>query len=173
MFACMTLQAQQPRPTDYQVKAAYLYNFGKFIQWPGIAGTDAEKPFDLCVLGQDPFGNTLDSTVSGETINGKNIGVRRISKPEEASSCRIVFISSSEDSRLRIILAALDKTPVLTVSDLPDFSRRGGMIQFLLEQNKVRFEVNLPAAQRAGLMLSSQLLKVATVVRKNSAGARQ
>jgi hypothetical protein len=120
------------------------------------------------VLGKDPFGASLDATVDGEAINGERVLAKRISKPQEAASCRVLFISSSEEAQLKEILATLEKTSVLTVSDMPQFARRGGMIQFVQEASRVRFEVNLTVAERAGLTLNSQLLKVAINVRRNS-----
>ena len=162
-----SLYAQQSNRTEYEVKAAYLYNFGKFVEWPAKART-AEDSFTICVLGQDPFGTTFDTTIAGESINGKKVVIKRVAKPQDALSCRILFISSSEESRLKEIVATLDKTSVLTVSDIPQFTRRGGMIQFVVEANKVRFEVNLTIAERAGLILSSQLLKVAISVRRSA-----
>jgi hypothetical protein len=148
------------------VKAAYLYDFGKFVAWPPKvpAGSD----FPICVLGRDPFGATFDATIAGETINGKKVVVNRIAKPQEAMNCRILFISASEESQLKEILATLDKSSVLTVSDISQFTRRGGMIQFVIDANRVRFEVNVTSAERAGLILSSQLLKVAITVRRDS-----
>jgi hypothetical protein len=161
------LNAQQPTPTEYEVKAAYLYNFGKFVGWPAKV-TAASELFSICVLGEDPFGSTFDATIAGESINGKKVVVKRIAKPQDAVSCRILFISSSEESRLKEILATLDNTSVLTVSDISQFTRRGGMIRFVMEANRVRFEVNLTTAEHAGLTLSSQLLKVAISVRRSS-----
>jgi hypothetical protein len=158
--------AQHTGQTEYEVKAAYLYNFGKFVDWPANS-TAARDSFTICVLGDDPFGATFDTTIAGESINGKKVVVNHISRPKDAVSCRILFVSSSEGSRLPEILATLDKTSVLTVSDMPQFTRRGGMIQFLVEANRVRFEVNLTAAEHAGLTLSSQLLKVAISVRRS------
>ncbi|TMP97146.1 MAG: YfiR family protein [Verrucomicrobia bacterium] len=111
--------------------------------------------------------STFDTTIAGESINGKKVVIKRVAKPQDALSCRILFISSSEESRLKEIVATLDKTSVLTVSDIPQFTRRGGMIQFVVDGNKVRFEVNLTVAERAGLILSSQLLKVAISVRRS------
>jgi uncharacterized protein DUF4154 len=147
-------------------KAAYLYNFGRFVEWPStVTKSDV---FNICILGQDPFGPALDHTFAGETISGKGIAARRISTSQEAVSCQILFVSSAEESRLNKIIEAIDKGAVLTVSDMPQFSRRGGMIQFVLDGKKVRFEVNLTAVQRVGLTLSSELLKVATTVRRNS-----
>jgi hypothetical protein len=166
LVAVPCLWAQGPKPTDYDVKAAYLYNFGRFVEWPDSVATKSDS-FNVCVLGQDPFGPALDATLAGETIGGKNVTARRISSPQEAVNCRILFMSSEEGSRLSKIMEALDRGSVLTVSDMPQFSQRGGMIQFVLEGKKVRFEVNLTAVQRAGLTLSSELLKVATTVRRN------
>jgi hypothetical protein len=162
------LHSQQSKPGEFEVKAAYLYNFGRFVEWPAESGIDRNESFEICVLGADPFGPALDATLAGETIGGKRVMAKRISKPQEVNSCRILFVSSSEESHLKEVLAALDRTRVLTVSDIPRFSERGGMIGFVLEGNRVRFDVNLDSAQGAGLTLSSELLKVATSVRKGS-----
>jgi len=166
LVAAQGLWAQSPKPTDYDVKAVYLYNFGRFVEWPASVTTKSDS-FTVCVLGQDPFGPALDTTLAGETIGGKRVSAKRISTPQEAGICQIVFMSAAEGSRLNKIMEGLDKEAVLTVSDMPQFSQRGGMIQFVLEGKKVRFEVNLTAVQRAGLTLSSELLKVATTVRRN------
>jgi len=154
--------AAPPRPTEYQVKAAYLYNFGKFVRWPAAGKNNS---FAICILGRDPFGAILDETLAGESIDGQKVTAMRLARVQDAPTCRILFISSSESGRLSEILAALGKAGVLTVSDMPQFTQRGGMIQFVLEGDRVRFEVNLAAAQRSGLKLSSELLKVATAVR--------
>jgi hypothetical protein len=149
------------------VKAVYLYNFGRFVHWPPTATAGKRDSFSICILGQDPFGPSLDSTLAGETLDGKPLAVKRISTPGDAGECRILFISSTEENHLKEILAALDESSILTVSDMPAFSRRGGMIQFVLEGDKVRFEINLTKAETAKLTLSSELLKVATTVRRN------
>ena len=154
--------------TEYQVKATYLFDFARFVEWPANNAAAHSDAFAICVLGEDPFGTALDSVISGEAIDGKRVVSKRISSPQEALGCRILFISSSEDSRLKETLAVLEKASVLTVSDLPNFSQRGGMIQFVLDQRKVRFEVNVGKATEAGLTLSSDLLKVAVAVRGNS-----
>jgi len=162
------VHAQQSKPKEYEVKAAYLYNFGRFVRWPADVPTAQHNSFPICVLGQDPFGASLDTTIADESIKGKSVLVKRILRPQDAVSCHILFISSSEESRLKEILTALDRTSVLTVSDMPQFTRRGGIIQFVVEANRVRFEVNLTSAERSGLTLSSQLLKVANSVRRSS-----
>jgi len=166
-FAATSLPAQQPKPSEYQVKAAYLYNFGRFVKWPaGIAAGKGDS-FAVCVLGQDPFGSTLDSTLAGEALDGKPVVIRRIAKPQDAVDCRILFVSSTEEHHLKEILAAIDQASVLTVSDIPGFSRRGGIIQFIAEGDRIRFEINLASAESARLVLSSELLKVAATVRRS------
>jgi hypothetical protein len=162
---CPSGAAQQSKPEEYQVKAVYLYNFGRFVVWPGTA-VETQGTFDVCVLGRDPFGSALDATLAGEAINNRKLAARRIESPRQATNCQILFISSSEAVRIQEILAAVGSSAVLTVSDMPAFTSAGGIIQFVLRDNKVRFEVNLTAAEKAGLMLSSQLLKVATDIRK-------
>jgi hypothetical protein len=167
VIAAPLLQAQKSGPTENEVKSAYLYNFGKFVEWPAKA-TGVGEFFPICALGDDNLGSTLETTIAGERINGKKVLVKRVARPQDAVSCRILFISSSEQNHIKEILAALDNTSVLTVSDMPQFTRRGGMIQFVVEANKVRFEVNLTSAERAGLTLSSQLLKVAIDVKRST-----
>jgi hypothetical protein len=165
----LSAQGQQhSKPTDYEVKAAYLYNFSRFVEWPANAKQAQDSSFNICVLGQDPFGPALNATLADESIAGKSVVAKQIPTPQDAVNCRVLFISSSEDSRLKQILTTVSDTSVLTVSDLPQFTRRGGMIQFIVEGSRVRFEVNLATAERAGLTLSSELLKVATAVRRSA-----
>jgi hypothetical protein len=166
LFAGSSALGQQ-KPSEYKVEAAYLYNFGRFVEWPAKSATAQTSSFTICVLGEDPFGQALDATLAGEAIGNQRVIARRISSPQMSADCQILFISSSEANRLNKIIEALDKNAILTVSDIPQFSQHRGMIQFVLEENRIRFEVNLTATQRAGLTLSSDLLKVATVVRKN------
>jgi len=153
--------------SEYEVKAAYLYNFGRFVEWPTDVPSSHVDEFPICVLGEDPFGPALDLTISGEKIGGKSVVARRISEIETASTCRVLFVSSSEDKRIKEILAAAGKLSILTVSDLPRFVEKGGMVQFILANRTVRFTINLDAAQQARLNLSSQLLKVAVEVKGN------
>jgi hypothetical protein len=161
------LLAQQPKPNEYQVKATYLYNFGRFVRWPGTIPAGKGDSFLVCVIGRDPFGSILDVTLAGEALDGKPVVLRRISKPQDARECRILFISSTEEKHLNEILTALDQSGVLTVSDMPGFTRRGGMIQFVLDGDRVRFEINLTSTEDARLTLSSELLKVAASVKRN------
>jgi hypothetical protein len=159
------LRAQTPKPTEYEVEAAYLSNFGRFVEWPARPGT-ANDVFNVCVLGPDPFGPLLDAALKNEIINGAPMMAKRIATPEEAGGCRIVFLNSPKESQLDATLNTLAAAGAVTVSDMANFTRRGGMIQFILDGNRVRFEINLAAAQRARLTLSSQLLKLAVAVRR-------
>lgn len=167
LVGALSLHAQQAKPGEYQVKAAYLYNFGRFVDWPAPVTQAQNDSFAICVLGDNPFGPALKATVTQESIGGKTVVAKQISAPEEAVNCRVLFISSSEDKRLKEIFSSLGRASVLTVSDLPKFTQRGGMVQFVLEGSRVRFEVNSASAERAGLTLSSELLKVAVNVRKS------
>jgi hypothetical protein len=167
-FTAAILPAQQPKPNEYQVKAAYLYNFARFVKWPAGIAADKGDSFAVCVLGHDPFGLTLDATLAGEALDGKPVVIRRIARPQDAADCRILFVSSTEEHHLKEILAAIDQASVLTVSDIPGFSRRGGIIQFIAEGDRVRFEINLASAENVRLVLSSELLKVAAIVRRNT-----
>ena len=163
-----TMRGQQSKPTEYEVKAIYLYNFARFVEWPSKVIPAQDTSFNICVLGQDPFGPALNATLTDEAIDGKSVAAKRISTAQDAVNCRVLFISSSEDPRLKEILAALVDTSVLTVSDMPQFARRGGMVQLILEGNRVRFVVNLVPTERARLVLSSEVLKLAVSIRDNS-----
>jgi hypothetical protein len=162
-----SMQGQHSKPTEYEVKATYLYNFIRFVAWPPKVAQAQSGSFAICVLGQDPFGPALNAILTDETIAGKNIVAQRIPTPQDAVNCRVLFISSSENVRLKQILSTLGDASVLTVSELPEFTQRGGM-GFISEGNRVRFEVNLASAERAGLILSSELLKVAVNVKRSA-----
>jgi YfiR/HmsC-like len=160
-------RAQAPA-TEYEVKAAYLLNFGKFIKWPESAIPSGTDKFSICVLGDDPFGNVLNTTVRDEKIDGKPVIARRIGRSQDITGCQVLFISRSEEKQFRKLLQSFSKSAILTVSDMPGFMDHDGMIQFTLVNNRVRFEVNLDSVQEAGLTLSSELLKVASFVKGKS-----
>ena len=160
------LRGDQQKASAYQIEAVYLYNFSKFVEWPASAKVAKSERFDICILGEDPFGALLDATLSGENIQGANLAARRIAEPRDAAGCKIVFVSASEENRLKSVLGELEGANVLTVSDIRDFSQRGGMIQFVVANGKVRFEVNVKNAADAGLTFSADLLGVALAVRK-------
>lgn len=160
------LDAQAAKPTEYQVKAAYLANFVKFVDWPTGTNGAGDEPFHICVLGQDPFGPVLDAALAGEAVDRHPLAPRRVANAREAGGCRALFICSSDESQIKTALKALDKASVLTVSDFPEFLKWGGMIQFVLDGKRIRFEVNLTATKTAGLFLRSELLRVAAAVRR-------
>lgn len=162
-FLLFSFGAAAQQATESQVKAAYLYNFGKFVRWQPDPAASSDS-MQICVLGKDPFGPILDATIAGETIDSKKIIVRRITTVQEAPQCRILFVSASEEHRMRPIIAAAQRYGELTVSDIPHFAEQGGIIEFVTQDGKIRFEVNRGAALQSHVELSSQLLKVATKV---------
>jgi hypothetical protein len=155
----------QVRAPDAAVKAAYLFHFGQFVRWPPSA-LASDAAFTICVLGDDPFGAVLDKTLTNESIGGHPVRPRRLEAAEDAAGCQILFIAGTEARQLPAVLDLLKDRPVLTVSDIADFTLRGGAIGFVTADRRVRFEVNLPAAESAGLVPSSELLRVAMVVRR-------
>jgi hypothetical protein len=161
----MSAPASAATPTEYQVKAVFLFNFSQFVDWPPAAFAGPRAPITICVLGHDPFGAALDDIVQGEIVNGRPLAVQRYRGVEEAGSCHILFIDRSEQGRLAEILARLAGRSVLTVSDMDNFARRGGMIRFMTVGNKIRLRVNVEVAQAAGLAISSKLLRPAQIVK--------
>ena len=147
---------------EYRVKAAFLYNFSRFVQWPAAESGQAGY-FTLCVLGHDPFGETLN-TLAGKQVRDQELDIRRIDDPVLIDGCQLVFIGRDNSDKLDSILAGLGDRPVLTVSDIDGFTDNGGIIQFRLEDNKVRFNINIDAARQAGLSISSKLLSLASNV---------
>jgi hypothetical protein len=159
----LSAPAHSVSPTEYQVKAAFLYNFAKFVEWPAEA-FQGNKPFVIGIVGHDPFGNLIDEAVFGKTVRDKKIIISRFSKIEDAVDSHILFVGNSEGENVARILKRLGKAPVLTVSDLDGFADEGGMVQLVTEQNRVRFVVNIAAVDQAGLKPSSQLLKLARII---------
>ncbi|HZU24695.1 MAG TPA: YfiR family protein [Bryobacteraceae bacterium] len=148
---------------EYQVKAAFLLNFTKFIVWPPSAFADSNAPLRICVLGDDPFGGALRQTVEGEVVNGRKLVAERIRRPPEAHWCQVLFISQDEE----LALGTLPETApgVLTVGEGDRFLNHGGMIALIVADRRVRFDIDRAAAERAGLRISSRLLSVARSVR--------
>jgi hypothetical protein len=149
---------------EYQVKAACLLNFAQFIQWPEAAFAGSKSPVVVGVLGEDPFGTVLEQTFADEMIEGHKLVVKRSTNVEEMKSCHLIFISRSEKDRVSGILSSLNDASVVTVGEFEKFAHRGGVINFYLESNKVRFEINADAAKKKQLKISSQLLKRARIV---------
>jgi hypothetical protein len=165
--ACLlaaTLAAHAPAasaPTEQEVKAAFLYNFAKFVEWPPNTRS-APGPFVIAVLGPDPFGPTLDQVLAGKAVAGRPVEVRRCAEAAEARGAHIVYVAPREGGPA--VLRAVSGEGVLTVGDGEAFARAGGIIGFRLQDRKVRFDINARQAERAGLKLSSQLLKLARIV---------
>ncbi len=160
-----TSGAQTLAPREYQIKAAFLYNFTMFIEWPPEAFPSPSAAIKLCVLGEDPFGDDLEQTIRGKLINGRTVVVQRFQGMQGLDGCHVLFVSTSEQRHLSQILESLKGRSVLTVGEMERFAAAGGMINFTMQEHKVRFEINVDVTQRAGLKLSSQLLKLATIIR--------
>lgn len=159
-----------PAASEYEVKAAFLYNFIKFVEWPPKAFPNRNSPLIIGVLGDDPFFspsakiNYLDQTVDGKTINDRNIVVQRSNRLADLKNCQLLFISKSERNRIKDTLANLSGMNILVVGETENFCQQGGAINFVMQSEKVRFEINVGAAEKAGLKISSKLLNVAKIV---------
>jgi uncharacterized protein DUF4154 len=166
LFFCAPVLAQDAL-SEYQVKAAYLFNFLKFVEYPSESFADPLAPIVVGVVGEDPFGSTLPQVVTGKTVEGRDLVIRLYRPGEDLRGAHILFISASERKRLPMILSSLRGSSVLTVSDTAGFLDAGGMIQFLNENDRVRFAINLDATSRARLKMSSKLLSLARVIGGN------
>jgi hypothetical protein len=161
LLHCIPDAVAQYSPREYEVKAAYLLNFTKFIEWPAASLGAADSPFVICVLNDDPFGPILDQIVEGETAASRKLVIQRVSRVQ-AGACQIVFITGPDVPRN---LSGWGPG-VLTVGEGDEFLRQGGMIAFIVENRRVRFDINLTASAKSGLKISSKLLKVARSVER-------
>ena len=167
IVAAPNAHAQDALP-EYQVKAAYLFNFLKFVEYPNESFIDPLAPIVIGVIGDDPFGNALPQVVIGKTVQGRDLVIHVYRIGEDLRGAHILFISASERKRLPMILSSLRGSSVLTVADTEGFLEAGGMIQFLSENDRVRFAINVDATSRAKLKMSSKLLSLARAVGANS-----
>jgi len=151
-------------PTEYQVKAVFLFNFSQFVEWPAQALGAPDAPFSICILGEDRFGSELDATVRGESVQGHPFVVRRYHNPADVAACRILFIGDSQLTQLEKVVRSLEGSATLTVSDIDHSAERGAIIQFTSEHNRLRLRINVAAAKAAGLTISSKLLRPAEIV---------
>jgi hypothetical protein len=147
--------------SEYEVKAAFLFNFAKYVQWPEGTFAGPADRIVICVLGENPFGNLLEDIVKDKRVNGRELAVRETGSLSATAGCQVVFIAATERERVDEILRKLAAQPVLTVGDAESLTDRGVILGLTLREKRVRFEANLIAARRAGLKLSSQLLKIA------------
>jgi uncharacterized protein DUF4154 len=154
-----TVRAQSAAQREYEIKAAYLYNFIKYVDWPSYGDT-----ITIGVLGANPFGSAL-APLNGKSVKGRRLTIKQVDSLRDAQKCQIIFVSSSERARLQEIFDNLKPARVLTVGEMQGFANGGGIINFVEENNKVRFEINPEAARQAGLSISSELLKLAKLVK--------
>jgi hypothetical protein len=158
----LSLRAQQL--PEYDVKAAFLFNFAQFVEWPPESFASAESPIVIGVLGEDPFGPALDQLISQEPVNGRRTVVRRFERVEDVDVCHLLFINVRNPARLAAAIGALNKRATLTVGDAEPFLDQGGMIQFVTQNNRIKLRINLDVATAAGLTLSSKLLRPAQII---------
>lgn len=166
----LTEPTESPRADEYRVKAAFLFNFAKFVEWPAQAFSGQSAPLTLCVLGVDPFGNLLDDTLKGRAVAGRAIAIRRI--PELESGCHVLFIASSERKRLAVLTDQLRNSSVLTVSEETGFTTLGGMIELFTAGESVQFNIAPTAVERSGLHASARLIALAANQRRPAGGHR-
>ena len=155
------VQGQGSASSEHEVKAAFLFHFSQFVDWPEGTFKEANSPIVYCTIGEDPFHGALDASLSGKAVGERALRVQHFKQVEEIRGCQILFIGESEQKRMASLATKLQGNPVLTVGESEHFIQEGGMIGFLLEENKIRFEINLDAAEHAKLKLSSRLLGLA------------
>ncbi|MGA2853345.1 MAG: YfiR family protein [Verrucomicrobiota bacterium] len=160
LLGCLPARSQEARPPDYEVKAAFLYHFGQFVEWPTNVFADTNAPLVIGVVGDDPFHGDLERMVAGQNINGRPIVVRPVRALPDLKTCQILFIAASQKAQMRELLKAVEGAGVLTVGETGDFIQAGGMINFIIENSEVHFQINNNAARAAGLNISSKLIKL-------------
>jgi YfiR/HmsC-like len=171
--------AQAPDSSDsseYLIKAGFIFNFAKFVEWPATAFAQADSPIVIGILGTDPFGSIIDQTVQNKKIGARGFVVKRLkwgNDVKELRDCKILFVSPSEKAHMDEVVQIVKGQPILTVGETPGFAERGGIIRFVLEDNRVRFEVNVEAAHQAELTISSRLLTLARIVQQPSVEVRK
>jgi hypothetical protein len=153
-----------PPPTEYQLKAVYLFNFGQFVEWPAHAYESPTAPFAICIAGQNPFGNALNEVISGESVKGRAFTLKRVDDPARIDHCHILFIGRNDAGLLAPTLKAWRGRSVLTVSDIEGAERQGVVIALVNDRNRVRMRINLAAARANDLVISSKLLRPAEIV---------
>lgn len=163
-FAMLSHSYAAPAASEYQIKSVFVYNFVNFVTWPETSFSSSGSDFNICLLGDDPFGMLLDVTTEGQKIGGRSISVQRIKKISDIRPCQILFISESEEDRLADIFAFTDRYTILTVSDIEDFIMRGGMIEFFSSNNKVRLGINPKLARKADLHVDANLIQLSTII---------
>lgn len=149
---------------EYKLKAAFLYNFTRFVEWPDQAFPNTAAPIVIGIIGEDPFGSFLDDLISNEKIGNRSIIVRRFAEAKDIADCQLLYITYLQTEKIAAVLSMVSNKGVLTINDIPAFTGMGGIVQFYTEKNKIRMMINNAAAKRAGLNISTKLLSVAKVV---------
>lgn len=158
------LPAQKPGSREYQLKAVFLFNFTQFVDWPPSSFGSDNSPLVIGVIGENPFGNFLEQTVSGENKDGHPVVVQYYQDEEDASSCHILFINTKEPEKCREVIAAIKGKNILTVSDVADFTNQGGIVRFFTSNNKIKLQINLSACKATDIVPSSKLLRLAEII---------
>jgi YfiR/HmsC-like len=158
--------AQSEGNNEYQVKLAFLYNFAQFVEWPADTFRDEGAPLAICVAGNNPFQGEIEKSLSGRTVAGHPVEVRRLNPDEDPNDCQMIFVRATEKKVVPRLLASSKGSSTLTVGEATGFAERGGIINFTREEDKLRFEVNLDAAAQTRLRISSKLLALARIVKK-------
>ena len=164
LLSGLYVSGQAPPSREYQLKAVFLFNFTQFVEWPPTAFTSPMDPFVIGILGDDPFGNYLEETIAGEYVLGHPLVVHHYNSTKEISNCHILFISSQDIKRAKDMLAETNARNMLTVSDMENFARLGGMIGFVNNENRIKLQIKPAAAKNAGLNISSKLLRLADII---------
>jgi hypothetical protein len=168
---CTTALLAQTTAKEYRIKAAFLFNFAQYVEWPPDTFKGANSPLTYCTIGDDPFQGVLDESLNAKAVGTRPLRVQHLKQAENFQGCQILFIGANEKKRITAVLETLKKSPVLVVGESNHFVQQGGTVGFLSEDNTIRFEVNLDVAQRAGLNISATLLSVAKTV-INTAGGK-
>ncbi len=163
MFCGTSSTYAKQKSNEYRIKAAFLLNFVKFMKWPSHVPSDASSILTICILGNDPFDDAL-KTIENKIIKEKRIVIKRFSRIEDVKECQILFICTSEKNNLSEILTQIKDRPILTVAETKNFCQSGGVINFRIVKGKVRFEINVDAAERSDLKISSKLLKLVKII---------
>ena len=162
--------------SEYLIKAGFIFNFAKFVDWPPTTFAQADSPIVIGILGTDPFGAIIDQIVQDKKIGGRGFVVKRLkwgADPKDLRECKILFVGASERAHIDELVQIVRGLPILTVGETPGFAERGGVIRLVLEDNKVRFEVNVEAARQAGLTISSRLLTLARIIQQAAVDTRK
>lgn len=157
------VSAQGSDPGEYNLKAAFLFHFAQFVEWPEGAFQNTDSPLVYCTIGEDPFQGALDASFKGKAIGPHSLQVRHLKDSSESQGCHVVFLGKVK-RRVPEELAILQGKPILTVGETEQFVRDSGMIGFCIEENKIRFNINLDAAEKANLRISARLLMLAKTV---------